>query len=111
MTQNHGNWVKTSLKRRFLKYNGQKFKYIQPWDNKEVELTYNAGKCAICTSDNKTSLVPGRSPNSKDTYSSDVFDLLNDSKSGFDAVTVFQIGVVGINIINLGTVCIFPSFS
>ena len=93
--------VQKAWNRLVKKYAGTTFEYFCPWNKETVELERNPGKCAICLDKNKT----GNGTNK------DVFDLMNDPESGpsgYDAVAVLHIGVVGINITTLGHIGIIP---
>ena len=90
--------VQTAWDRLVKKYAGTTFKYFCPWNKETVELERNPGKCAICLDKNKTG----------DGTNKDVFDKMNDPDSGYDAVAVLHIGVVGINITTLGHIGIIP---
>ena len=90
--------VQKEWNRLIKKYARTTFKYFCSWNKETVELERNPGKCAICLDKNKT----GKGTNK------DVFDLMNDPDSGYDAVAVLHIGVVGINITTLGHIGIIP---
>ena len=89
--------VQNAWNRLVKKYAGTTFEYFCPWNKETVELERNPGMCAICLDKNK----------SADTNKG-VFDLMNAPKSGYDAVAVLHIGVVGINITTLGHIGIIP---
>lgn len=79
------------------KYKNTEFKFVK-WNKETVVLKRNPGKCAICLDKNKT----GGGTNGK------VFEMMNDPIGAYDAVAVLYIGVVGINITNLGHIGIIP---
>ena len=82
------------------KYYGKEFTYVQPWDKKKVTLIMLPGKCAICLHENKSA-----------EDNKGVFELMNSPHSGYDALAVFQIGTVGVNIKNLRYIGIIPKVS
>ena len=75
------------------KYKNETFLY------NDVELIYSIGELAIMTSNDKT----GGSNNETVQY-------LNDEDNPYTAVAVIHIGGVGINITNLGIVCVLNHF-
>ena len=82
------------------KYYGKEFTYVQSWNKKKVTLIMLPGKCAICLHENKSA-----------EDNKGVFELMNSPHSGYDALAVFQIGTVGVNIKNLRYIGIIPEVS
>ena len=76
------------------KYRGSEFEYFDKITKETVTLVMEPGKCAVCLSENKTD----------DMDNNEIFNLLNDPNSGYDALAALHIGTVGVNIKNLGFV-------